>query len=412
MLNLTHIYKTIQVCLRQRLSYTYLPILALAFLMSNLSGCGTLTEMSVNTQQKTPDRFSEAWLHAEVDRLLTPLIADDKTPGSIVGVLTSDGKMYFYGYGVASKQTGETPYATTLFPIGSLSKGFLGSIAAHMVQNGELNWHDTLGELLPDAPFNQDVKKITLEQLATHSAGLKRQPITEKTLVYFAQFLFTGKNFYRHLDDEYIFNYLCDFSTPEEPTVTYSNIGYGLLGYVIEQRSQLPLEVHLKNRITTPLNLPQTGYGIAMRQQASSFAEGYAGDQPKMMRRGSPVPEWEFTRFMKGSAAVYSTAYDLLSYAKAHFAEDSSALTRALHDAVRVRIPRPKEAAAIAWVVDHIDDLTITYQVGLVAGYTSYIGLDTKHKNAVVVLQNAFNWQNKIGHQLLWELAHTPVVKP
>lgn len=387
-----------------------LRLFVFGLLSLGLNGCGTLSTMSVNTQQVVPDRFSESWLQSKVDHLLKPIVADDKTPGSIVGVLTSDGDMHFYGYGVASKQTRQTPDENTLFPIGSLSKGFLGVIVADMVQNGELNWNDTLGALLPKAPFNEDVKKITLEQLATHSAGLQRQPFTERTFLYFLEFLIDGNNFYRHMDDQYVFDYLRGFRTPDKTNITYSNIGYGLLGYVIEQRSQRPLEEHLKMRITNALGLEQTGYGITMRQQARSFAEGYAGDQPKLMRRGSPVPEWEFPRFMKGSAAIYSSAHDLLTYAKAHFAEDPRPLTRALHDTLTVRIPRPQEAAGIAWTVDQVGEVSITYQVGFVAGYTCYIGLDTRHKNAVVVLQNAFNWQNNIGHQLLWELAHTQIV--
>ena len=48
-----------------------------------------------------------------------------------------------------------------------------------------------------------------------------------------------------------------------------------------------------------------------------------------------------------------------------------------------------------------LDDRTITYQVGLVAGYTSYVGLDMANRTAVVILQNSFNWDLRAGHLLL-----------
>ena len=48
-----------------------------------------------------------------------------------------------------------------------------------------------------------------------------------------------------------------------------------------------------------------------------------------------------------------------------------------------------------------LDDRTITYQVGLVAGYTSYIGLDIANRTVVVILQNSFNWDLRAGHLLL-----------
>ncbi|MES4784454.1 serine hydrolase, partial [Raoultella ornithinolytica] len=34
-------------------------------------------------------------------------------------------------------------------------------------------------------------------------------------------------------------------------------------------------------------------------------------------------------------------------------------------------------------------------------GYSSYIGFDKANQNAVVVLQNSFNWSNYIGQAIL-----------
>ena len=43
---------------------------------------------------------------------------------------------------------------------------------------------------------------------------------------------------------------------------------------------------------------------------------------------------------------------------------------------------------------DTLGGQKITYQVG-------YIGFDKANQNAVVVLQNSFNWSNYIGHAIL-----------
>jgi hypothetical protein len=66
--------------------------------------------------------------------------------------------------------------------------------------------------------------------------------------------------------------------------------------------------------------------------------------------------------------------------------------------------------ATIAWSSKKFDDRTITYQVGLVAGYTSYIGLDIANRTAVVILQNSFNWDLRAGHLLL--LRTVPPARP
>lgn len=373
---------------------------------SNLYGCGTLTEHVLDEQPQAVPWQAPDSLRQQVDALAQPLVDNGETPGVVVGVLLPDGSQRVFGYGTAVRGADLRPDGDTVFPVGSLSKGFLGALASLMVEDGTLRWDDTLGELLPaDAPLSADARKITVQQLATHTSGLPRQPFTFRTFRYFVQFLFTGKNFYRHFDDDYVFDYLTDFQAPDKIEPQYSNIGYGLLGEVIERRSGLPLDELLNRELCRPLGLTHTGYGLATMPPHTLLAHGYAGDQPKFLPRGAPVPDWQFTELMKGSAGVYSSAHDLLTFAAAHMDGRHTRLSAALADDLQVRFHREKDAPAIAWTVDEVGDQQITYQVGLVAGYSSYIGLDLEHHTAVVVLQNSFNWKDKVGHRLLTRLA-------
>jgi CubicO group peptidase (beta-lactamase class C family) len=276
-----------------------------------------------------------------------------------------------------------------------------------MVQEGTLHWDDTLEQLLPaDVPLSPDAKRITLQQLATHTSGLPRQPMTPQTLTYFVEYLFTGESFYRHFDRAYLLDYLKTFEDSRHGVPQYSNIGYGVLGYILELKSGQKVDALVHQKVLDPLHLRETGY---VPEQLPGYVEraiGHAGDQPKFIRRGKPVPDWRFTDIMTGSAAVYSTAHDLLNYAGAHLsAPGADVLHAALRDTMQVRYAREKEAAASAWIVDEIDGHKITYQVGLVAGYTAYIGMDADTRSAVVVLQNNFNWTNRIGHRMLLRIA-------
>jgi CubicO group peptidase (beta-lactamase class C family) len=372
-----------------------------------LSGCGTLSKFQVDASNVEAARYARSGnLQYEVDSLARPLVDEGITPGIVVGVLTPDGQPHFYGYGVADKSTGVPVDADMQFAIGSLRKGFLGVITAQLVNEGILSWDDTLGAILPaDVQLSADAKKITVQQLATHTSGLPRQPFTEQTLGYFVQYLFTGKSFYRHFDRKFAMQYLANFTAPSTVEPRYSNIGYGLLGYVVELRSGQSLDSLLQQRVLTPLWLTHTGYGLEAQASTLHHARGYAGDQPKFISRGQPVPDWQFTDLMKGSAAMHSTARDLLTFAAAYMRNSDSPLGKALADTLQVDYQRDKEAAAVAWVEDSVDGQSMFYQIGLVAGYTSFIGLDPKHHAAVVVLQNSFNWSANIGYQLLIRMA-------
>jgi len=372
-----------------------------------LSACSTLTTWEIDpaTLPEGPVDLSE-----QVDRIAAPLVTRGDTPGLMVGLLLPDGSTRFFGYGTTGQPDGARPGPDTLFAIGSLSKGFMGAIAATMVQEGTLSWSDTLTSLLPPGtPLSPDAAGITVEQLATHMSGLPRQPISGTVLSGFVSYLFTGENFYRHLDRDAVLDYLADFSAPDRIEPHYSNIGYGVLSHVVSLRAGRSVDDLLAERISGPLGLTHTGY---IAEQLPGYAEraiGHAGDQPKFIRRGTPVPDWRFTDILRGSAALYSSARDLLTFAAAHLRDDDTPLGRGLADAVRVRYPRSHQAAAVAWIADDVMELHITYQVGIVAGYTSYLGIDTTHHTAVVILQNAFNWDYSAGHTLLKILAANAV---
>jgi len=385
-------------------------ILGAVLLALGLSACGTLSQQQIDPPERLQHEVANRGdLRAQVDALAQPLVDGKRTPGIVVGVLSADGRKQVFGYGVSDALSGARPDGETLFAVGSLSKGLVGNLAAMLVQDGLLGWDDDLEHLLPTGtPLSQDARPITLLQLATHSAGLPRQPMTPRTLGYFIEYLFTGNSFYRHFDQAYLLDYLADFSKPRQVAPQYSNIGYALLAHVLELRSGKSIDELAAERILGPLQLSNTSY---QPQQLAGYAErarGHAGDQPKFIRRGRPVPDWQFSDILHGTAALYSNADDLLDYAAAHLHGSGDAQRdAALRDSLRVRLERPREAPAIAWIVDDIHGQQITYQVGLVAGYSSYLGLDTRHRTAVVVLQNSFNWSNSIGHRLLLRMAST-----
>lgn len=372
-----------------------------------LTACSEFVSTEFDATDAEAMRYAQTGdLRAEVDSVVQPLIAQGDTPGAEVGILLPDGSMQFFGYGVADRDTGRKPDADTLFAVGSLSKAFLGTLTDLLAQEGRLSWNDTLDDAMPaDAKASRDARNITLLQLATHTSGLSRQPYTRPMLMPFFYYLFTGESFYDRLDQDFMFDYLSSFSAPRTVEYNYSNIGYGLLGYAIERETGQTLDALLQRDIVAPLGLTETGYVPEALPGYAVRAHGYAGDQPKFIRRGASVPDWKFTPLMRGSAGLYSSARDLLLFARAHFDNADTPLGRAMIDTLRVRLPLAHKSSAIAWTVDDADGQEISYMLGVVAGYTSYLGLDVGHRTAIVVLRNTFSWDESIGSRLLVRLA-------
>jgi hypothetical protein len=62
---------------------------------------------------------------------------------------------------------------------------------------------------------------------------------------------------------------------------------------------------------------------------------------------------------------------------------------------------------ALGWIINYYDDIqrVLTFKDGMVGGYCAYIGLDLDTRVAVVVLANKFNWDEKVGMNLLLRIS-------
>jgi CubicO group peptidase (beta-lactamase class C family) len=368
----------------------------------SLTGCGVLSNTDPQPSEIAKFESTRRDLQSAADELIRPLVENGHTPGVVAGVLLPDGSMQFFGYGLTMRNGGVKPDGDTLFAVGSLSKGFLAAELALLVDEGVLSWDDTIAGLASSsAKLSDDAKQVTLLQLATHTAGMPRQPLDLRTLEFFVRYLFTGESFYEHFDRGYATNYLATFSSYRRGELQYSNIGYGILGHLLTLRTGRPVETSVEQRVIWPLGLRCTGYKPENLPCYATRAHGHAGDQPKFIRRGNPTPDWQFSDLMRASAGLHSTARDLLTMASAHMNSADTQLHAALAGNARGRPVGSGKMAMVAWSSKKLAGRTIAYQVGLVAGYTSYIGMDIANRTAVVILQNSFNWDLQMGHLLL-----------
>ncbi len=367
-----------------------------------LVGCsGTLSQMSVPSDATT--LVAQNGQPMPVDAFVTRYMQQKQVSGVVVAIIHHNGPAEFHCYGVTDSKNQYPIAPDTLFALGSLSKGTTAEVITLLVNEGRLHWDDTLLTLLPPGtPLSNDAKKITLLQLVTHTSGLPRQPMNLLSLEHLLAYLSDGENFYHELDSDKVLGYLRTFNAPASREPEYSNLGYAILGYILNYQTGESVETLASRMIFQPLAMRNTSYAPQTLRGYPQRALGHAGDQPKFKSRGALTPDWQFSNNMVGAASLYSNARDLIEYARAHFSPTHhAALDKAFADVSVEYYAREKEAANIAWVTDTLGEQKITYQVGYIGGYASYIGFDKAHQNAVVVLQNSFNWSNYIGHAIL-----------
>jgi CubicO group peptidase (beta-lactamase class C family) len=370
-----------------------------------LSACGTLSQTSAPVSDDV--YLSHATFHENVDDMVRHYMQQKQVSGISIAIIHQRGEPQFYSFGVTDAVHRYPITPDTLFALGSLSKGVTAEVIIELVNRGELHWDDTLATLLPaTVPLSADARRITLLQLVTHTSGLPRQDMDLPMFIKFMRYLGSGENFYGNLDSDAVLDYLADFRAPHQPTAQYSNLGYALLGYILQYRCHQNIESLAQRNLFVPLGMTSSSFEAAKLRNFPWRALGHAGDQPKLIARGQLVPDWQFNNNMMAAASLYSNARDLIRYLGAHLsATPDQAINQAFAQVGQDYQQHGNQSQNIAWVTDQYGEQKITYQVGYIGGYSSFIGFDQHNGNAIVVLQNAFNWSNYLGIALLRNLA-------
>lgn len=345
-------------------------------------------------------------VEAEAARLARPLIDTGKVYGMAIGVLTPDGRTQSFGFGrTGSPGDASPPRGDTIFQVGSVSKLYVATLLALLVEEGRMSYQDTVRSILPcDVSVSAEVGQLALHELVTHTGGFPRQPNNAIQGLYFFNYLFTGKNLYGYITKAYFYEYLrtCQLTPKARRQYVYSNIGMALLAHLIELKTGQTVPALIEERICRPLNMCDTGFALSAEQQGR-LAVGHVGDQPKFMRRGATMAAWDMGEIMRASGGLYSTVNDLLTFAKANLGFLDHPLTPILALTHQAQLKTPAQDVALGWLINYFDDkrLTVLYKDGMVSGYMAYIGLDAEDRVAVVVLCNTFNWNDKVGQNLI-----------
>jgi len=374
--------------------------------------CGTLSSRVLYDSTESVQRLNEGGsIQAEADQLARPLIESGKISGMVVGVVTPDGAAQSFSYGFSEHSGAKKPLSENdIFQVGSVSKLFIASVVAILVDEGKLHYEDTVREILPpEIPVSEDAGELTLYELITHTGGLPRESMGLAQLKDFIRYLFTGKNLYSYLDRDYLYEYLrsCKIKPKGKRGYQYSNIGLALLTHLIEVKTGKSFPELAEEKIFEPLKMNNTTFSLN-EVQRRSLAVGHAGkDEPRFMRRHQDIAPWDMGDTMRSVGGLYSTPHDLLIFCKANLGMIDYPSKGSLVKMHRAHVETPAEDVALGWLVNYFDDrrITLHYKHGMVSGYSAYVGLNIKQQIAVVVLTTNFEWDDEVGHNLLLRLS-------
>ena len=297
-----------------------------------------------------------------------------------IGIIKS-GIIEFYGIKRKNDSIIKIENHKNVFEVGSITKIFTSTILANFVLDKRLELDDKINPYL-NFRFKNDTE-ISFKQLANHTSGLPRLP-TNLDLA-----AINPENPYQQYDEiklkEYLTNELKLSKNPGE-NYQYSNLGVGLLGYILSKVDNTNYESLLQGKIFSKYHMTSsTTYRDKVEQV---LIKG-------LNEKGNEVPNWDLSVLM-GAGGVLSTVEDLSKFATAQFDDSNKelALTR-----TKTFTLNSISDYGLGWEIINLKSGAIWYKHnGGTGGYSSVIIINTAKKNGIIILSNVSSFNRKSSY--------------
>ncbi len=322
-------------------------------------------------------------------------------PGLAIGVVYDGELLWGKGYGYADVDTKQPVTLDTRFRIASISKTFTAVAIMQLRDAGKLSLDDPASKYLnwftlryPDAP------EITIRNLLTHTSGLPRDSHGP---------MWTDGDAPEH--DEFVKE--TSLRKPTRPPYdhfAYSNLGYSLLGDIIEAISGQSWAEYLQQNILNPLEMSET-FPVPKSDDAG-LAKGYSRLSDDYER--TVLPFFLMNSF-QASANIASSVNELVKYTGLHLIKGKRSVLsdHTLRDMHRIHWVNDKWDGGYGFGIElyKINDWIITGHTGGYSGYLTAFALCQKHNTGIIVLTNSLGSNPEQYIQQAYKLVLPEIIK-
>ena len=214
---------------------------------------------------------------ASLEAFISAEMRAKKIPGLSISVADSTGTLYSKGFGVADRATRRPFSGNTISNVGSVSKLFTCEAIMTLVEAGKVDLDAPLSTYLPEfTPPTRGTKAddITVRRLLTHHSGL-----SSDALYHFMYGDVKPDGYPRQISDA--LPAAAALTPPRGPDLvfSYSNLGYALLGLVVERVSGMTFNDYVTKAVFVPLGMADSSF-LMDEAKRDRYAMGYLAGKP------------------------------------------------------------------------------------------------------------------------------------
>ncbi len=276
------------------------------------------------------------------------------------------------------------PDDDTQYKIGSVTKTMTAALVLLARERGELSLDDRVRRFLPDGPFGD----ATLRGLLSHGSGLSAEP---------------RGPWWERVDGGDVGD-LAAAHAGDEPLLEpgaqlhYSNLGYGVLGTVLERVTGTTWLQACEEQLWRPLRMGRTTY-----HHREPYADGFSVDALTGEVILEPLPD---TGAMAPAGQLWSTVSDLATWVTALVDAEASVLSEgSLRAMATPQVSTPEDRDGTAWGLGV--SLTVAGgrkllgHGGSMPGYCCGVLADVDSRAGAIVLSNGAYGLGPLAREVL-----------
>lgn len=201
------------------------------------------------------------------DEYLQDMMTDEHFTG-VALAMKSGILIHAKGYGNATGKKENT--VATVFHVASVTKQFTAVAVLQLVEKGMVDLDVSVNEYLPRKYQSSKWKTVSIHHLLSHSSGITDYALTRD---------------YYDVVDGFCLGDTVDGMVKEAMTkelefdpgsrYSYSNIGFTLLGFVVENQSSIPYHEYMATNILEPMGMTSSKIHIIGHVPDAEEAQGY-----------------------------------------------------------------------------------------------------------------------------------------
>lgn len=228
-----------------------------------------------------------------------------EAPGLAVAIFGRDGVLWQAARGVCDMETGHPVECSTSFPLDAITQTFTALAVLILRDAGALSLDDPLSRTVPEAATfrapTADSPPVTLRHLLTHTSGLPRG---DREL---------RKVFGHDPSDAELLAHIGSAGPEVAPGTSgrQSDLGFAILGLVVERVSGQQIASFLATRVLAPLSLGGTSFQRGEPHAVPHRRLEGGGFRPRSRPR-APEPAY------RAANGLFGTVADLCRYGAVH----------------------------------------------------------------------------------------------